>query len=44
MESRELATGRGRDSGAGMGVDRAAIRWRGRALREMQLFMIQMGV
>jgi hypothetical protein len=43
MESRELATGGDGDSGAGTGVDGAAMRWRGRALRETRLFVIRTG-
>jgi hypothetical protein len=35
MESSELAMGRDGDLGAGMGMDRVAMQWRGRALWEM---------
>jgi hypothetical protein len=35
--------GRDGDSGAGLGVDRVAIWWRGRVLQEIRLFMIPMG-
>jgi hypothetical protein len=43
MESRELAVGVDGNSGAGMGLDGMAMRWRGRARRKTQLFVIQMG-
>jgi hypothetical protein len=42
-ESRELAAGVDGNSGAGMGLDGTAMRWRGRARRKMRLFVIQMG-
>jgi hypothetical protein len=32
------------DLGAGMGIDRVAMQWRGRVLQEVQPFMIQIGV
>jgi hypothetical protein len=42
-ESRELTAGMDGDLGAGMGIDRVATWWRGRAQWEMQLFVIQIG-
>jgi hypothetical protein len=42
-ESRELVAGGDGDLGAGMGVDGAAMRWRGGALRQMRLFMVRTG-
>jgi hypothetical protein len=43
-ESRELAAGVDRNSGAGTGVDGVAARWKGRARWKTRLFVIPMGV
>jgi hypothetical protein len=43
MESRELMAGVDGNSGAGMGLDGTATRWRGRAQWKTRLFVIQTG-
>jgi hypothetical protein len=42
-ESRELTVGVDGNSGAGTGLDRTAMWWRGRAWWKMRLFVIQVG-